>query len=283
MIKNTIALSYYENWQEIYAEFVLARDRFIESSKENTPFNRLVSFFYQELFQIVEHPIYTLKGVGKWKYTCFEDKEDVAEIVLLAFRKVIFDVAEDVNTISDRPLNAIRSTIYLRTRHRATPEIYRNLQIPIHPKSGKNGEIYYERKIEYMSDNRLFELIAQFYNNGSQKLIKREKKIVYDPEGEGNSSYETPEGLIIKKETDKIIKDTITKFLQNKDKLDTAIFLNHIMAKAHYDRFRFDKFSPEQIASMNDVHVRTVFKRQKKLLGEFKEVWAKEIQPYLAS
>jgi hypothetical protein len=34
---------------------------------------------------------------------------------------------------------------------------------------------------------------------------------------------------------------------------------------------------------MNDVHVRTVFKRQKKLLGEFKEVWAKEIQPYLAS
>lgn len=287
IIKNSIISENYKNWQDIHAEFVLARSNFIENvskkgtSKENTPFLRLVSFFYNDLCQIVEHPIYTKKGIAEWKYTCFEDKEDVAQIVLLAFRSVVFDVAEDKDTISDRTLKAIRSTIYYRVRNKATSEIYHALQIPVHPKFDENGEKYYERIIEYVSNDRLFELVKQFYYNGSRRIIRKEKKVVFDTEK--RNIYPTPEALVLKKEKNKIITDVIAKFLKNRDKLDTAIFLNHILAKAQYGDFRFNKFSPEQIAIMNNVHVRTVFKRKKKLLQEFKEVWEKEVQPYLLS
>lgn len=228
IIKHTVAPANYKRWEDIYAEFVLARDNFIHNTiekgkyKENKPFLRLVTFFQPELSRIVEHPIYTLKGVGKWKYTCFEDKEDVAQIVLLAFRKVVFDVAEDLSSISDKPLKAIHSTIYWRTRNKATSEIYNTLQFPIHPKFDENGEKYYERIIEYMSNDRLFELIKQFYYNGSRRVIKNEKKVVFDTEK--NDGHPTPEALVLKKEKNKIITDAIANFLKNKDKLDTAIF-----------------------------------------------------------
>lgn len=48
-----------------------------------------------------------------------------------------------------------------------------------------------------MSNDRLFELIKQFYYNGSRRVIKNEKKVVFDTEK--NDGYPTPEALVLKK------------------------------------------------------------------------------------
>lgn len=97
----------------------------------------------------------------------------------------------------------------------------------------------------------------------------------------GNNNESSVELALEKKELTKLINNTIDSFLIDKDKLDTMIFLNHIMADAECEKYEVEKLTQERIARINNVNVRTVRRREEKLLKEFKEIWREKIEPYL--
>ena len=249
----------YENWEQIEKDL-------IRISRSSYAVKRLVAFLIVDLKHIVNYPIYVLnekeRGKQKHMYWSLDEMNDVESCIVFALYKVAKRVREkDVSYIEyfnkidiyNKDLNSIKRILAKMVRNAATRDIYKTLNIS----TKKIGYKMYEKKVICMDD----EILAETIN--------------------GNNNESSAELTLDKKELTKLINNTIDFFLIDKDKLNTMIFLNHIMADARYGKYEVEKLTQERIAWINGVNVRTVRRREEKLLKEFRAIWKEKIEPYL--
>lgn len=249
----------YKNWKDIEKDL-------IKINRSSYAVKRLVTFLLADLKHIVNYPIYVLnekeRGKEKHMYWSLDEVNDVENCIVFGLYKVAKRVREQdaryveyFNKIDiyNKDLNNIKRILAKMVRNAATRDIYKTLNIS----TKKIGYKMYEKAVICMDD----EILAETIN--------------------GNNNESSAELALEKKELTKLINNTIDSFLIDKDKLDTMIFLNHIMADAKYGKYEVEKLTQERIAWINGVTVRTVRRREKKLLKEFRKIWREKIEPYL--
>lgn len=161
--------------------------------------------------------------------------------------------------------------------------------------------------IKDKSEEDIVRLIAKFLRNNSRygiyKILKIDSKDRY-----AESLDEMREISMNKTDTERdvitrlLIKDVVKNFLKNRDKLDTMLFYNKF-AELVVDLDAIDVATTQvkdiqknknkkrrkiclnwidaDIAYMCGVSVQTVCSRKKKLIADFKQVYLKDIKPYL--
>ncbi|WP_138207442.1 hypothetical protein [Haloimpatiens lingqiaonensis] len=248
----------YENWEQIESDL-------IKINTSSYTVKRLVAFLLADLKHIVNYPIYVLnekeRGKQKYMYWSLDEMNDVENCIIFGLYKVAKRIREQDSMpveyfnkidIYNKDLNSIKKILAKMVRNVATRDIYKTLNIS----TKKIGYKIYEKKVICI-DNKV---LAETINS--------------------NNVESSAELTLDKKELTKLINNTIDSFLIDKDKLDTTIFLNHIIADAKYGKYEVEKLTQERIARINNVNVRTVRRRKEKLLKEFKEIWRVKIEPY---
>lgn len=248
----------YKDWKDIEKDL-------IKIKRSSYAVKRLVTFLLADLKHIVNYPIYVLnekeRGKEKHMYWSLDTVNDVENCIVFALYKVAKRVREQDTRymeyfnkidIYNKDLDSIKKILAKMIRNAATRDIYKTLNIS----TKKIGYKLYEKAVICMDD----EILAETINS--------------------NNIESSVELTLEKKELTKLINNTIDLFLTDKDKLDTMIFINHIIANAEYEKYEVEKLTQERIARINNVNVRTVRRREEKLLKEFKEIWRDKIEPY---
>lgn len=163
--------------------------------------------------------------------------------------------------------------------------------------------------IKDKKDEEIIKLIGTFLRNNSRygiyKILKIDSKDRY---AKSLDEIREKEVFVNKTDTERdvitrlLIKDVVKKFLKNRDKLDTMLFYNKF-AELAVDLDAIDvattqvkdiqknknkkrrkiclNWTDADIAYMCGVSVQTVCSRKKKLIADFKQVYLKDIKPYL--
>lgn len=251
----------YKNWLDVKKDLV-------NIIRTDNAVKRLVTFLLPNLRCIVNYPIY--KSKKRYKYESLDQVNDVENCLLFGLYKVAQRVRiEDEDKryaeyfkkidIEKKDINSIMNILAAMIRNAATEDIYEMLDVS----RSKN-----KKKVIYMDNNILAETI-----NITNLESTVEERVIKNEEEQKKAKTE--------KELKKVINNAIDNFLKNKDKLDTTIFLNHIIADAKYGKYAVEKLTQERIATINKVDVRTVRRREKKLLSEFQRIWKLEVEPLL--
>lgn len=259
ILDRTAGVQAYKNWKQIQNDL-------ININMSSYAVKRLVAFLLTDLKQIVYYPIYVIdekeRGKQKYMYDSLDEMNDVESCIIFALYKVAKRIreqdtryAEYFNKISiqNKDINSIKKILAKMIRNSATRDIYKALNIS----TKKIGYKIYEKKVICMDKKVIAETINSSNTESSAELT------------------------LDKKELNKLINSTIDNFLIDKDKLDTTIFLNHIIANAKYWKYTVEKLTKERIARINGVSVRTVSRREERLLTEFREIWKEKVEPYL--
>ncbi|SKA75110.1 hypothetical protein SAMN05428976_10259 [Clostridium sp. USBA 49] len=253
----------YKSWEQVKKDL-------IKINRSSYAVKRLVAFLLADLKHIVSYPIYVKdenkRGKQKYMYWSLDEMNDVENCIVFALYKVAKRIREQEKSYVDyfnkvgiynKDLNSVKKILAKMIRNAATNDIYKTLNISNKYEYDDIGRKIYQKKVICMD----YEVLAETIN--------------------GNNNESSIELALEKKELTKLINNTIDSFLIDKDKLDTTIFLNHIMADAKYDKYELEKLTQERIARINNVNARTVRRREEKLLKEFRAIWKEKIEPYL--
>lgn len=253
----------YKSWEQVKKDL-------IKINRSSYAVKRLVAFLLADLKHIVSYPIYVKdenkRGKQKYMYWSLDEMNDVENCIVFALYKVAKRIREQEKSYVDyfnkvgiynKDLNSVKKILAKMIRNAATNDIYKTLNISNKYEYDDIGCKIYQKKVICMDD----EILAETIN--------------------GNNNESSVELALEKKELTKLINNTIDLFLTDKDKLDTMIFLNHIMANAECGKYEVEKLTQERIARINNVNVRTVRRREEKLLKEFKEIWKEKVESYL--
>ncbi|QAT39521.1 hypothetical protein [Clostridium sp. JN-9] len=251
----------YINWHDIEKDL-------IKINRSSYAVKRIVAFLLNNLKQIVNYPIFIKskdeRGGLKYMYDSLDEMNDVEDCIIFALYKVAKRVRERDQKYCDyfnkidiynKSLNSIKKILAVMVRNNATADIYKTLGIS----NLKIGYKTYLRKKVVCMDN---EVLAETINKAIE--IKS-----------------TVENKIMGKELNKLINNVIDNFLIDKNKLDTTIFLNYIMASAKYEKYVVEKLTEQRISKLCGVSEITVRRRKRKLLEQFRQTWKEEIEPYL--
>lgn len=234
-------------------EYVSAEDiikDIINSISNESAFNRLFCFAYPLMKNISRYLMYsnTLKtNKSTFKYACLQDKDNAEAEILVGFLEVLKHIRNNISIVENKDIKHIRNIFNKRIRNATNYNAYKVVGVDPHQER-LPGVI--RKQTIYISPQKLDCCFARIGHFSS----------------------------IIERDCINFIQRKTKEFIQNKNREEKVIFyLTVLKTDITISNGLTVKLSDFEVAEIASVTVETV----QDIKQEFRDLWEKEIQPYI--